>query len=153
MSYRKCDENLGRVLDRFDPDTPVFLYFKGGTAYFDHGVSKAGELCDNPYIRGLHCVWKRNSQIAGWRGWELGVDTPFDSRKYRHLEEDEQLRLLRQFLDKDDWKHIRQIAEAGCGAGNRPRSPCFPSPSRNRGCRTSSRSRSARRTARTASSG
>lgn len=56
MSYRKCDENLGRVLDRFDPDTPVFLYFKGGTAYFDHGVSKAGELCDNPYIRGLHCV-------------------------------------------------------------------------------------------------
>lgn len=38
MSYRKCDENLGRVLDRFDPDTPVFLYFKGGTAYFDHGI-------------------------------------------------------------------------------------------------------------------
>lgn len=33
MSYRKCDENLGRVLDRFDPDTPVFLYFKGGTAF------------------------------------------------------------------------------------------------------------------------
>lgn len=44
------------------------------------------------------------------------MDTPFDSRKYRHLEEDEQLRLLRQFLDKDDWKHIRQIAEAGDGS-------------------------------------
>lgn len=113
MSYRKCDERLGRTLDRFDPDTPIFLYFKGGTAYFDRGVSKAGELCDNPYLRGLHCVWKRNSQIAGWRGWELGVDTPFDSRKYRRLEEDEQLRLLKQFLDKDDLRHIRQIAEAG----------------------------------------
>lgn len=46
MPYKKCDENLGRVLDRFDPNTPVFLYFKGGTAYFDRGVSKAGELCD-----------------------------------------------------------------------------------------------------------
>lgn len=32
MSYRKCDERLGRMLDRFNPDTPVFLYFKGGTA-------------------------------------------------------------------------------------------------------------------------
>lgn len=52
MSYRKCDERLGRMLDRFNPDTPVFLYFKGGTAYFDRGVSKAGELCDNPYLRG-----------------------------------------------------------------------------------------------------
>ena len=29
MAYRKCDERLGGVLDRFDPDTPVFLYFKG----------------------------------------------------------------------------------------------------------------------------
>lgn len=113
MPYKKCDENLGRVLDRFDPNTPVFLYFKGDTAYFDRGVSKAGELCDNPYIRSLHCVWKRNSQIAGWRGWELGVDTPFDSRKYRHLEEDEQLRLLKQFTDRADLRHIRQIAEAG----------------------------------------
>ena len=90
-----------------------FLYFKDGTAYFDRGVSKAGELCDNPYLRSLHCVWKRNSQIAGWRGWELGVDTPFDSRKYRRLEEDEQLRLLKQFLDEDDLRHVKQIAEAG----------------------------------------
>lgn len=81
MPYKKCDENLGRVLDRFDPNTPVFLYFKGGTAYFDRGVSKAGELCD--------------------------------SRKYRHLEEDEQLRLLKQFTDRADLRHIRQIAEAG----------------------------------------
>lgn len=41
------------------------------------------------------------------------MDTPFDSRKYRRLEEDEQLRLLKQFLDKDDLRHAKQIAEAG----------------------------------------
>lgn len=42
MSYRKCDERLGRMLDRFNPDTPVFLYFKGGTAYFDRGSVQGG---------------------------------------------------------------------------------------------------------------
>lgn len=109
----KCDGTLGTVLDRFDKNTPVFLYFTDGTAYFDRAVSKASELRDSPYIRGLHCVWKRKTQMVGWRGWELGVDTPFDSRQYKRLGEGEQLRLLKQYIDKDDLKCAKQIAEAG----------------------------------------
>lgn len=108
----ECDETLGTVLDRFDEDTPVFLYFTDGTAYFDRAVSKAGGLRNSPYIRGLHCVWKHKTQMVGWRGWELGVDTPFDSRQYKRLEEDEQLRLLKRYIGKDDLKCVRQIAEA-----------------------------------------
>lgn len=114
MNYGKCDEKLGVMLDRFGAETAIFLFFKDGTAYFDPKVSKAGELRDNRYIRSLHCIWKRKSRIAGWRGWELGVDTPFDSRAYRRLDEDEQLRLLSQLsFAKSTVRYVEQIADAG----------------------------------------
>lgn len=113
LGIQECDEKLGAILDRIEDETPVFVHFNDGIAYFNYTRFKAKDLRTNPYLCDLHCTWKRKPQKTGWKGWDLVVDTPFDSKKYETLNEEEQFQSLKQLLNPTCLHHIQQIADGG----------------------------------------
>lgn len=113
LGIQECDEKLGAILDQIEDDTSVFIHFDDGIAYFNYTRLKAKDLRTNPYLRDLHCTWKRKPQKTGWKGWDLVVDSPFDPKKYGNLSEEEQFQSLKWFINLTYFHQIQQIADAG----------------------------------------